>query len=53
MRTIKSKNVQIHFECAGGFKMVDTGNLQIIWSEFSANGIIRKKDKKPVPGFCY
>jgi hypothetical protein len=26
--------------------MVDTDNLQIKWSELSANGIIRKKDKK-------
>jgi len=43
---ITSKKVQIHFECVCGFNIVDTDNLQIKWSEFSANGIIRKKDKK-------
>jgi hypothetical protein len=46
MRTITYKPIQIHFECACGFNMVDTDNLQIKWSELSANGIIRKKDKK-------
>lgn len=46
MRTITYKPIQIHFECACGFNMVDTDILQIKWSELSANGIIRKKDKK-------
>lgn len=46
MRTITYKPIQIHIECVCGFNMVDTDNLQIKWSELSANGIIRKKDKK-------
>jgi hypothetical protein len=31
--------------------MVDTDNLQIKWSELSANGIVRKKDKKTGKSF--
>lgn len=46
MRTVTYKPVQIHFECVCGYNMVDTDRLQIKWSELSAAGIVRKKDKK-------
>ena len=46
MRTVTIKKVQIHFECVCGYNMVDTDSLQIKWSELSAAGIVRKKDKK-------
>jgi hypothetical protein len=46
MGKITFKPVQIHFECVCGFNEVDTDNLQIKWSELSANGIVRKRDIK-------
>jgi len=46
MRMVSHKPIQVHYECICGFNEVGTVSLPIKWSELSANGIIRKKDKK-------
>jgi hypothetical protein len=45
MRTVTNKAVQIHFECACGYNVVDHDSLPIKWRDLSKAGIIRKKDK--------
>ncbi|GHT53719.1 hypothetical protein FACS189451_04080 [Bacteroidia bacterium] len=46
MRRIKSKIVQVHFECVCGYNDVYQDGLPIRWKDFHKEGIIRKKDKK-------
>jgi hypothetical protein len=47
MREIKSKIVQVHFQCdVCGHGYVDQDEFPIRWKDFSKVGILRKKDKK-------
>lgn len=45
-RPITNKAVQLHFNCACGYNLVDHYTTPIKWADLPKSGIVRRRDKK-------